>query len=144
MAMLLSGCDPGEMRRRVEEIRKRNAANERACIPLAVRHVRERWLIRDGNWFGKLPDGSLVRLDSPEVTVNTVKKGRPYCCRWMGEIAIFARVWRTDPATESTPPFSMTYTVVVQDSSHIDVVEVSRPDVMLPSQGEIRELAAAQ
>ena len=81
LAMAFAGCDSGALERQVNEMRERNAANERQCIPLAVRKVRERWLVRDGKWYGKLDDGSLVRLDSPELSTTAVKKGRPYCCR---------------------------------------------------------------
>jgi len=144
LAMVFAGCDSGALKRQVSEIHERNAANERECIPLAVRKVRDQWLVRDGRWYGKLDDGSLVRLDSPELSTTAVKKGRPYCCRWLGEIAISAKSWRTEPAVATDLPFSLTYTVLVQDSKRIEVVEVSGPDVEPPSPDEIGALAAAQ
>jgi hypothetical protein len=144
LSVTLAGCGPGDVERRASEIHERNLQNDRLSRAMAVRKVRERWLVRDGKWFGKCDDGSVVRLDSPVVSATAIKKGRPYCCRWLGEVTISAARWRTGRAVEATRPFSVTYTVLVQDSSRIEVVEVSGTDVTPPSPAEIGALAADQ
>jgi hypothetical protein len=144
LAMVFAGCDSGEVQRRADEIRERNAQSARLSSAMAVRKVRERWLVRDGKWFGMHDDGSFVRLDSPNVGVTPIKNGRPYCCRWLGEITISAERWRTERPVDTTLPFALTYTVLVQDSARIEVMETSGPDVSQPSPAEISALAAAQ
>ena len=133
-----------EVEKRAAEIRKRNAQNERASIPIAAKKAREHWLVRDGDWFGKLPDGSLVRLESPEIKATALKEGRPYCCRWFGEISIKADRWQNSNAAEPKEPFAMTYTIVVQDSKKIEVLETSGPEITPPSAGEVAEFSAAK
>ncbi len=133
-----------EIEKRAEEIRRLNAQNARASVPIAVRKAREHWLVRDGNWFGKMPDGSLVRLETPAVKATALKEGRPYCCRWFGEISIKADRWQNSTALESKEPFAMTYTIVVQDSKKIEVLETSGPEITAPSANEIAGFSAAK
>jgi hypothetical protein len=144
LVVAAAGCDSGDVQRRVNEIRERNEQNDRESRGVAARKVREKWLVRDGNWYGKLEDGSLVRLDAPNVSATPIEKGRPYCCKWLGEITVTADRWRTEPAMDTPAPFSLTYTVLVQDSSRVEFVELSGPQVMPPDAGEIVGLAAAQ
>jgi len=133
-----------EIEKRAEEIRKRNAQNERDAIPRAAKKVRAQWLVQGGDWFGKLPDGSLVRLESPEVKATALKQGRPYCCRWYGEISLKADRWQNSATTETKEPFAMTYTVVVQDSKKIEVLETSGPEITPPGAGELAIFSAAK
>ena len=128
-ALLLAACDRDGIRQRAEEIRERNAANERVCVPLAVRKVREDFFIRGNEWFGYMADGTRLRLESPKVTVEPIKDGRPYCCKWLGEITVTAERWRTVPPVEMSLPFSMTWTVLVQDSNRVAVTDRSGPEI---------------
>jgi hypothetical protein len=130
------GFNRDEIEKRAEEIRKRNAQTERESIPIAARKVRQNWLVQDGYWFGRLPDGSLVRLEAPEVKATTLKHGRPYCCRWYGKISIKADRWQSSAVTETKEPFAVACTVLVQDSKRIEVLETSGPEVTAPSAGE--------
>jgi len=144
LAVILAGCDSKQVEQRVKEIRERNRGTDRESSSQATRKVREQWLVQNGSWYGKLDDGSLVRLDSPAVTATAIKKGRPYCCKWLGEISITAERWRTEPSMDTSLPFSLTYTVLVQDSARLQFVEISGPTVTPPDPGEIAGLVAAQ
>jgi hypothetical protein len=129
LAFVLKGCDRSEVQKRVDEMRERDAANERASIPLAVKHVRASFLIRGNEWFGALEDGTRLRLRSPKISAEPIKKGRPYCCRWLGEITVSAAEWQSDPPMDTSLPFSVSYTVLVQDSKRIEVIEMTGPPI---------------
>ncbi len=134
---VLFGFNRNEIEQRAAEIRSRNAQNERASLPIAARKARENWLVRGNDWFGKMPDGSLVRLESPEVSAEPLKIGRPYCCRWYGEISITADRWQTSPPSETKEPFSTTYRVLVQDAKRIEMATESGPEITPPNAAEI-------
>jgi len=142
--VLYLGFNRNEIERRAEEIRRRNALTARASVPIAARKVRENWLVQDRDWFGRLPDGSLVRLESPEVKAEPLKAGRPYCCRWYGEISIKADRWQAFPPRETTEPFSMTYTVLVQDSKCIEATATAGSEITPPNAGEIASFSATK
>ena len=72
LVLAAGGCDRSEIAKRAEDIRERNAANERVCIPLAVRKVRGHFLIRGNDWFGYMEDGTRLRLESPKVTAEYI------------------------------------------------------------------------
>jgi len=141
---LFLGFNRNEIEKRAGQIRRRNAQTERESIPIAARKVREHWLVQGGDWFGRLPDGSLVRLESPQVKATALKQGRPYCCRWYGEISIKADRWQNSTTAEPKEPFAMTYTVVVQDSKKIEVLETSGPEIMPPNAKELAKFPPAQ
>ena len=137
LAVTFTACDRSVIEKRAEEIRERNAANERFCIPLAVRAVRENWLVKGNEWFGKMRDGSLVKLRLPVVNAVPLQKGKPYSCRWMGEISITAERWETHPPVDTSVPFSMSYTVLVQDSKRLKIMETTGPDITAPEPHEV-------
>lgn len=141
-AVWLAGCDGGTVERRAVAIRARNAQNDRESSTMSAARVREQWFVRDGQWFGKLGDGSLVRLDSPVISSAPIKQGRPYCCKWLGEVTVAAARWRSQPARDTSQPYCLTYTVLVRDSSRIEVAEVTGVMVVPPSPGEIAAFAA--
>jgi len=142
IAVMFAGCDARMVKQRAILIRERNAQNDRESSAIAVRKVREQWLVRDGKWFGKLSDGTLVRLDSLRISSTAIKKGRPYCCKWLGEVTISSGHWWTTSAEDTSLPYSLTYTVLVRDSSRIDFVDTAGVAVIQPSQVEIAGLEA--
>jgi len=142
IAGLLAGCDARVVERNAMAIRERNVQNDRESGTLSARKVHEQWFVRDGHWYGKFDDGSLVCLDSPTISATAIKQGRPYCCKWLGEITVAAGHWCTKPASDTSLPYCLTYTVLVRDSSRIEFVQISGPAVRPPLPGEVAGLEA--
>jgi hypothetical protein len=117
-----------EIEKRAGEIRKRNAQNERDGKRMAAQLVRETWHLKGSDWFGRMADGRVFRLESPQVSATTLKEGRPYCCRWFGEISVKADRWDFG-ATPEKEPFVKTYTVLVTDSKRAEILENTGPKV---------------
>ncbi|MEQ1853874.1 MAG: hypothetical protein ABMA01_20040 [Chthoniobacteraceae bacterium] len=134
MVVLSLGIHRNEIERLANDIRIRNARNERESIRKAVATIRAEWQMQGGDWFGRLADGEVIRLEAPQVSVTTLKEGRPLCCRWYGEIAVKADRW-DHPGTPEKEPFLKTYTVLVRDSKQVEILDTTGPEVDFPKSG---------
>lgn len=125
----LAGCDRNAVRERVETIREHNAKLDQVSKIRVTQEVRKHWFIDGDTWFGKLPDGSLIRLDSPVVTVLPVKAGKAFCCNWLGEATVTANRWQSHPASSSPEPFVLKYQALLESASHYTLTVSAGEDV---------------
>jgi hypothetical protein len=132
--MMFGSCKKSVVEQRAEDIRKHNAMLDRESRIGAVQEVRKYWTANGGAWFGKLADGSLVRLETPVVTVDPVKAGNSFCSSWLGEVTITANRWHSIPAAANSKPFVMKYRAVLENAGHYRLIvtmglEAARPSV---------------
>jgi hypothetical protein len=135
--IFMQGCDRGVVKERADAIRERNARLDHVSKIRVTREIRKHWTIRGDAWFGKLPGGSFLRLESPVVTVAPVKAGRPVCCNWLGEVTITASRWDSHPASSSARPFVMKYQAILESAGHYTLTAIAGEDVTPLSTGEI-------
>jgi hypothetical protein len=133
MVVLSLGIRRNEIERLANDIRIRNARNERESIRMAVAIIRAGWYVQGRDWIGKLADGKILWLEAPQVSVTTLKEGRPLCCRWYGEIAVKAYP-RDHSQTPEKEPFVKTYTVLVRDWKQVEILAATGPEVRYPLQ----------
>ncbi len=89
----------------------------------ALRQIEKTfWTQRDHAWMGKLPDGSIVRLDGPHATAAPLPS-RAFYSGWHLQLTITSDDWRTYPASPHDKPFSAVYAITRHgvDSWAIDV-----------------------
>ncbi len=125
-AILFSGCDPGAgVKQRTEEIQRENAALDRKFSSRAAQLVRAKWLVDGSAWYGKMPDGAVVRLDSPNVEVKPLHFGRPFYTGWAGDVIVSSAIWQSRPATRPRAVFSVHYRATFKDlkTPEIEIAE---------------------
>jgi hypothetical protein len=141
--LLLAGCDHKSLRQQVELERQFSAREDRMYSEQAVREVEKTyWTRRDHGWLGKLPDGSIVRLESFHATAAPLPS-RAFYSGWHLQLTITSDDWRTYPASSSnSQPFQAVYAITRHgvDNWKIDVTSgpatapLQREDVALISE----------
>lgn len=137
---LSAGCDQNPVEQRATAIRERNARLDEVSRVRVMQEVRKRWLVSGDAWFGKLPDGSVLRLDSPVVTVAPVKAGKSFCCNWLGELSIVANRWQRLPASDFPGPFVMKYRASLESTGRYTLTATAGEEVTPPTAKEIAAL----
>ena len=107
--LLLGGCDARVVRQRAEQIRAGNERVDREQIARAMREVRKAWAIEGAEWFGRLPDGALLRLEAPEVAAVPLRPGAAFYTGWAGEVTLTAAHWEGRPTQAFATPLEVRY-----------------------------------
>ena len=78
------------------------------------------------------------RSKCPRVESRTKNEGgKPFFCRWSGEISVTATRWKSNPPTDTSAPISVTYSVLMQDSKRMAIDPIDNIEVELPTRAEI-------
>lgn len=142
-ACILCACDDADFERRKQIIRERAAQLDQESTIIARREVRERWAIEDDHWYGKLPNGKVLRLDSPTLESRTTPHTNNAFIRWTGEITLTAERWKTLPPSDNSLPFALKYGVKMQDSKRLEIDAGDYSDMLRPTRKEISDISAA-
>lgn len=119
--LLLAGCDDRSLRQRADEIRRISDKEDRVYASEAVHRIqRTYWTLRGHTWFGKLPDGSFVRLDSPHATVAPLPS-RAFYSGWHLQLTITSQDWRAYPAASHDRPFEVVYAITRHTSTNWNI-----------------------
>ena len=137
LLVLLGSCNRNAVAERAEEIRARNAKLDQVSKAQVYKELRTHWSVRGGAWFGKLPDGSVLRLDAPTVTVTPITDGKPFCCTWMGEVTLQANHWEHRPAPTPLRPFAMKYLALLETGGHYGVAAADGKEIVPANENEI-------
>jgi hypothetical protein len=138
--MLLRACDKS-VEQRADAIRTRNAKLDQVSKARVMKEMQKHWVVRDGAWYGKLADGTLLRLESPKVTIEPVKEGKPFCCNWMGEASIQADHWERLPTRAGAAPFIVNYRALLEGEGHYSITAMAGPEVSPPDEKEMAAFA---
>ncbi len=128
---LLAGCDDRSLRQRAAEIRRISDKEDRVYASEALHHIqRTYWTLRGHAWLGKLPDGEIVRLDSPRATAAPLPS-RAFYSGWHLQLTISSKDWRSYPAAPHEKPFEAVYAITRHSATSWDI-EVSGGTVTSP------------
>jgi hypothetical protein len=134
-SLLLAGCDDRSLRERTEQIRQFSDKEDRAYASEAFHHIqRTYWTLRDHAWLGKLPDGTIIRLDGPHATAAPLPS-RAFYSGWHLQLTISSEDWRTYPAGSQNGSFEAVYAITRRSATNWDI-EVSKGPVTSPLQRE--------
>jgi hypothetical protein len=121
LPLFLAGCDDRGLQQRAEQIRAFSSKEDRVFSADALAHIqRKYWTIRDHAWLGKLPDGTIVQLESPHATAAPLPS-RAFYRGWHLQLTISAQDWRTDPPSPHEHPFEVVYAITRQSAAHWDI-----------------------
>ncbi|HEX4086088.1 MAG TPA: hypothetical protein VHY22_14330 [Chthoniobacteraceae bacterium] len=130
--ILLAGCDD-RVRQRTEQIRELSAREDRTYMAEAVDRVRHTyWTTRDHSWLGKLPDGSIVRLDAPRA-IPAPLLSRLGMRGWQLQLTIASDTWRTYPNEPHHGPFVTVYAITRYSATNW-YIRVTQGNVTVPLQ----------
>jgi hypothetical protein len=135
LSLLLAGCNDRALQQRADQIRQLSDREDRAYASEAFQHVRRTyWTLRDGAWLGKLPDGAIVRLDSPRAIAAPLPSSAFYS-GWHLQLTIFSDDWRTYPDSPHQQPFQTVYAITRHSATSWNI-RVSEGSVTSPLRGE--------
>lgn len=132
-----AACERREIDRAKEAVLEQSAKLNHESILIARSEVRRLWAVEGDVWYGKLTDGTVLRLDSPRVESRTKNEGRKPFCRWSGEITVTATRWKSNPPTDTSAPISVTYAILMQDSKRMAIDPLEDIEVEPPTRAEI-------
>lgn len=131
LPFLLTGCNDRSLRQRVEEIRQLSNKEDRAYSAEALSHIeRKYWSVHEHQWFGKLPDGRIVRLKSPHATAAPLPSSAFYS-GWHLQLTLSSDDWRTWPAGPHEEPLMVVYAITRHSATSWDIRVTDGP-VTLP------------
>ena len=134
LAILLCGCNHA-LEQRANEIRQLSDREDRAYTTEALNQVqRKYWTLRDRAWVGKLPDGTLVRLQSPHAAAAPLPSNAFYS-GWHLQLTLSSDDWRTYPAGSHEEPFQAVYAITRHSATTWDI-RVTQGPVTAPLQRE--------
>ena len=115
--VFLSGCDDRALQQRAEQIRELSEKQDRAYRAEALNQVlRDYWTLRDGSWYGKLPDGTIVELKSRHATPAVLPLVAP-SRGWHLQLTISSDDWRTYPESRHEEHFAVVYAITRQNAT---------------------------
>jgi hypothetical protein len=129
LPLLFPGCDSGMVRQRAEEITRHNEELDRRFSSRAVQLVRRRWVVEGASWYGKMPGGGVVRIESPVVLAEPLHVGKPFYTGWAGDVTVSAVKWETRPATKNRAVFSVKYRVTFKELKEAKIEVIDGPKV---------------
>ena len=141
-ACLICGCDDADFERRKQLIRDRAAQLDRESTIIARKEVRGFWAIENNQWYGKLPDGKVIHLDSPTLESRTTPHTNNAFIRWMGDITLTAKRWKTMPPSDTSTPFALKYGIKMQDSKRMEIDAGAYNHLVRPTRKEISDISA--
>jgi hypothetical protein len=131
LALLLSACDDHALQQRTEDIRQLSNKEDRAYITESFQHIqRTYWTLRDHAWFGKLPDGTIVRLQSPHPATAPLPSVAFYR-GWHLQLTLSADDWRTYPPEPHAAPFTVVYSITRHSATSWEI-RVSHGPITTP------------
>jgi len=120
LLLLLSGCDRA-VQERAEQIRQLSDREDRAYGEQAISQIEHKyWTLRDHAWLGKLPDGIIVRLDSPHAVAAPLPSSAFYS-GWHLQVTISSDDWRTYPPSSHQTPFEAVYAITRHSADSWDI-----------------------
>jgi len=135
LPVLLFGCKDRALELRTEQIRKISDQENRAYTAEAIIHIRRKyWTLRDNAWFGKLPDGVIVRIGSPRATAAPLPS-RAFYSGWHLQLTISSADCRTYPGGPRQDPFNAVYAITRHSTTSWDI-RVTDGSVTSPLQRE--------
>ena len=121
LPLLLAGCDNRALQQRVDQIRQFTSKQDRAFTAEALGQIqRKYWTLRDRSWFGKLPDGTIVRLQSPHGATAPLSSNAFYR-GWHLQLTISSQDWRTYPPAPREEPFEAVYAITRYSATSWDI-----------------------
>ncbi len=137
IACILPACERNEIEKAKQSVLEQTAKTNQNSVIIARREVRKLWNIQGDVWYGKLADGTVLRLDSPRVESRTKHEDKKPFCRWSGEITVTASRWKSNPPTDTSAAIAVKYSVLMQDSKRIAIEAEDDIEVEPPTRAEI-------
>ena len=120
LLILLAGCDD-RVRQRAQDIRQLSEHEDRTYMAQAVDRIRHTyWTTRNNSWFGKLPDGSIVRLDAPRA-IPAPLISRIGMRGWQLQLTVTSDIWRTYPDEPHRKPYVTVYAITRYSATAWDI-----------------------
>jgi len=127
LALLLAGCDNKTLRKQVAEMRQFSAKEDRTYTAEALEQIkRTYWTMRDHAWMGRMPDGTIVRLDAPHAAAAPLPS-RAFYSGWHLQLTITSEDWRTYPAGRHEQPFQVVYAITRRGLANWEIDVSSGP-----------------
>jgi hypothetical protein len=109
--LLLTACKDRALEERTEQIREYSDKEDRVNSAEAIHQIEHQfWTLRDHAWYGKLPDGAIIRLDTPHATAAPLPS-RAFYSGWHLQLTISSDTWRTYPPSTPDHPFRAVYAI---------------------------------
>jgi len=125
LAVFLGGCKDRALQQRADEIRDFSNKENRAFTADAISHIqRKYWTLREGAWFGRLPDGTIVRLEAPHATAAPLPSSA-FFRGWHLQLTISSEDWRTYPPSDHREPFAAIYAITRHSATNWDIRETN-------------------
>ncbi len=122
----VAGCDRA-LKERVEQVREFSAKEDRLYSEQALHEIlREFWTLRDHAWLGKLPDGTIVRLDTPHATMAPLPS-RAFYSGWHLQLTVTSEDWRTYPAAPHEGAYEAVYDITRHNASSWEIDVANGP-----------------
>jgi hypothetical protein len=121
LPLLVCGCDDRGIRQRAEQIKELSDKEDHAYSDQALAQIKRRyWTLYDHAWFGKLPNGAIVRLASPHVTAAPLPS-RAFYSGWHLQLTVTSQEWSTDPSAPHRAPFETVYAITRHSATNWDI-----------------------
>jgi hypothetical protein len=125
--LLLAGCDHKSLQQQVDAVRAYSEHEDRVYSEQALHQIEKTyWTQRDGAWMGRLPDGSIIRLNAPHAAAAPLPS-RAFYSGWHLQLTITSEDWRTYPASPHSQPFSVVYAITRHNVSNWSIDVTSGP-----------------
>lgn len=138
-AFALTGCKDRALEQRTEEIRALSNREDIIYRKEALERIEHQyWTLHDGAWLGKRQDGSIVRLESPQISLAPLPS-RAFYRGWHLQMTVSSDDWRTYPPASHEGSFAVVYAITRESITSWDI-RVAQGDITAPLR---REDAAA-
>jgi len=118
--ILLAGCDRS-LKQRAEEIREYSEREDRMFTAQALTQIKRRyWTVKDHSWYGKMQDGTIVRLNNPHVLLEPLPS-REFYRGWHLQMTISSTDWRIYPDGPHAAGFAAVYAITRRSPTSWDI-----------------------
>ena len=119
--LLVAGCKDRALQQRADEIRRISDQENRVYTAEALSHIRRKyWTPRDNCWLGKLPDGTIVSIQSPHAAAAPLMS-RAFYSGWHLQLTVLSADWRTYPPAPHQQPFEVVYAITRHSATSWDI-----------------------
>ena len=139
VACTFPACERNEIEKARQSVVEQTAKTNQESVIIARREIRKLWAVQGALWYGKLADGTVLRLDSPRVESRTKNEDKKAFCRWSGEITVTATRWKSNPPADTSAPIAVTYSVLMQDSKRMAIEAMNDIEIEPPTRKDIAE-----
>ena len=131
LALVLTGCGRRTLDLRIEQIRQYSHHEDRAYAADALRHIQHNyWTRHNGVWYGRMEDGTIIRLDAPRAEPAPLPS-RAFYSGWHLQLTISSEDWRTYPPSPHEGPFQVVYAITRHSAANWNIA-VSQGPVTSP------------